>query len=121
MVEQTETPDQLEKRNREMKSAGRPQSKVVKREQVAVITRGTMRDLEMTSANADDTWVMTGRSGLVVLAICLVGLEGYLVSLRTVLFAAVGSLARLVRTEQYSCCYARSLVLQGLYAIASHL
>ena len=47
VIEQTETPEQLKERNQELKSEGKSQSKVVAREKVAMITKGTVRDAEM--------------------------------------------------------------------------
>lgn len=41
---------------------GKNSAKVVKREAVAVLSRGTMRDPEMTSANADEAYIMIGKS-----------------------------------------------------------
>ncbi|XP_024965615.1 DNA mismatch repair protein MSH6 isoform X2 [Cynara cardunculus var. scolymus] len=53
VVEQTETPDQLERRNKEHGS----KDKVVKREICAVITKGTLTDGEMLSANPDASYL----------------------------------------------------------------
>jgi DNA mismatch repair protein MSH6 len=44
---QTETPDQLKERNERRKAAGQKQDKVVTRDKVAVLTRGTLTDAEM--------------------------------------------------------------------------
>ncbi|KAL1061026.1 hypothetical protein V6Z11_1Z050200 [Gossypium hirsutum] len=54
VVEQTETPEQLELRRKE-KGA---KDKVVKREICAVVTRGTLTDGEMLSSNPDPSYLM---------------------------------------------------------------
>ncbi|XP_076896229.1 DNA mismatch repair protein MSH6-like isoform X1 [Bidens hawaiensis] len=53
VVEQTETPDQLDKRRKQEGS----KDKVVKREICAVITKGTLTDGEMLSANPDASYL----------------------------------------------------------------
>ncbi|XWS76639.1 hypothetical protein CRYUN_Cryun01aG0194500 [Craigia yunnanensis] len=55
VVEQTETPEQLELRRKE-KGA---KDKVVKREICAVVTKGTLTEGEMMSANPDPSYLMT--------------------------------------------------------------
>lgn len=55
VVEQTETPEQLELRRREMGS----KDKVVKREICAVVTKGTLTEGEMLSANPDAAYLMS--------------------------------------------------------------
>ncbi|XP_020521076.1 DNA mismatch repair protein MSH6 isoform X2 [Amborella trichopoda] len=55
VVEQIETPDQLELRRREMGS----KDKVVKREACAVITKGTLAEGEMMSMNPDASYLMS--------------------------------------------------------------
>ncbi|XP_068662211.1 DNA mismatch repair protein MSH6 isoform X2 [Aristolochia californica] len=55
VVEQTETPEQLELRRREMGS----KDKVVKREICAVITKGTLTDGEMVSMNPDAAYIIS--------------------------------------------------------------
>ncbi|CAK9152913.1 unnamed protein product [Ilex paraguariensis] len=54
IVEQTETPEQLELRRKENGS----KDKVVKREICAVVTRGTLTEGEMLSANPDASYLM---------------------------------------------------------------
>ncbi|CAI9105506.1 OLC1v1004437C1 [Oldenlandia corymbosa var. corymbosa] len=54
VVEQTETPEQLELRRREEGS----KDKVVKREICAVVTKGTLTEGEMLSANPDSSYLM---------------------------------------------------------------
>ncbi|KAH7516977.1 hypothetical protein FEM48_Zijuj09G0013300 [Ziziphus jujuba var. spinosa] len=54
VVEQTETPEQLELRRKEKGS----KDKVVKREICAVVTKGTLTDGEMLSANPDASYLM---------------------------------------------------------------
>lgn len=54
VVEQTETPEQLELRRKEKGS----KDKVVKREICAVITKGTLTDGEMLSANPEASYLM---------------------------------------------------------------
>ncbi|XP_071726644.1 DNA mismatch repair protein MSH6 [Rutidosis leptorrhynchoides] len=53
VVEQTETPDQLDKRRKQQGS----KDKVVKREICAVITKGTLTDGEMLSTNPDASYL----------------------------------------------------------------
>ncbi|KAK9282095.1 hypothetical protein L1049_005007 [Liquidambar formosana] len=55
VVEQTETPEQLELRRKEKGT----KDKVVKREICAVITKGTLTEGEMLSANPDASYLMT--------------------------------------------------------------
>ncbi|KAK9055861.1 hypothetical protein SSX86_026948 [Deinandra increscens subsp. villosa] len=52
VIEQTETPDQLDKRRKQGSK-----DKVVKREVCAVITKGTLTDGEMLSANPDASYI----------------------------------------------------------------
>ncbi|KAJ9547738.1 hypothetical protein OSB04_020281 [Centaurea solstitialis] len=59
VIEQTETPDQLEKRNKERGS----KDKVVKREICAVITKGTLTDGEMLSAYPDASYLFAVSEG----------------------------------------------------------
>ena len=59
VVEQTETPEALAKRNEERKRSGLKKDTVVRREKVAVLTRGTLADPEMTSTVADAQYVMS--------------------------------------------------------------
>ncbi|GAB2298057.1 hypothetical protein Dimus_032132 [Dionaea muscipula] len=54
VVEQTETPEQLETRRREEGS----KDKVVRREVCAIVTKGTLTEGEMLSANPDASYVM---------------------------------------------------------------
>lgn len=54
VVEQTETPEQLELRRKEKGS----KDKVVKREICAVVTKGTLTDGELLSANPDASYLM---------------------------------------------------------------
>ncbi|PON72400.1 DNA mismatch repair protein [Trema orientale] len=54
VVEQTETPEQLELRRKEKGS----KDKVVKREICAVVTKGTLTEGEMLSANPDASYIM---------------------------------------------------------------
>uniref|UniRef100_A0A803M7J7 DNA mismatch repair protein n=1 Tax=Chenopodium quinoa TaxID=63459 RepID=A0A803M7J7_CHEQI len=55
VVEQTETPDQLDMRRKEEGS----KDKVVKREICAVVTKGTLTEGEMLSANPDASYIMS--------------------------------------------------------------
>ncbi|ESQ37858.1 hypothetical protein EUTSA_v10028364mg [Eutrema salsugineum] len=59
VVEQTETPDQLERRRKEKGS----KDKVVKREICAVVTRGTLTDGEMLLTNPDASYLMALTEG----------------------------------------------------------
>ncbi|EOA19802.1 hypothetical protein CARUB_v10000048mg [Capsella rubella] len=59
VVEQTETPDQLEKRRKEKGS----KDKVVKREVCAVVTKGTLTDGEMILTNPDASYLMALTEG----------------------------------------------------------
>lgn len=54
VVEQTETPEQMELRRKE----GGSKDKVVKREVCAVVTKGTLTEGEMLSANPDASYLM---------------------------------------------------------------
>ncbi|KAG6593236.1 DNA mismatch repair protein MSH6, partial [Cucurbita argyrosperma subsp. sororia] len=54
VIEQTETPEQLEKRRKEKGS----KDKVVKREICAVVTKGTLTEGEMLSLNPDASYLM---------------------------------------------------------------
>eukprot|EP00798_Chlamydomonas_sp_ICE-L_P022858 gene22858-30031_t len=58
VVEQTETPDQLAERNAELKKRGQKLDKVVTREKVAVLTKGTMIDAEMVQSRPDASYIM---------------------------------------------------------------
>ncbi|KAF5741530.1 DNA mismatch repair protein MSH6 [Tripterygium wilfordii] len=55
VIEQTETPEQLELRRKEKGS----KDKVVKREICAVVTKGTLAEGELTSANPDASYLIT--------------------------------------------------------------
>ncbi|XP_050266514.1 DNA mismatch repair protein MSH6 isoform X2 [Quercus robur] len=59
VVEQTETPEQLELRRKEKGS----KDKVVKREICAVVTKGTLTEGEMLSANPDASYLMAVTEG----------------------------------------------------------
>ncbi|XP_062143527.1 DNA mismatch repair protein MSH6 [Alnus glutinosa] len=59
VVEQTETPEQLELRRKEKGS----KDKVVKREICAVVSKGTLTEGEMLSANPDASYVMAVAEG----------------------------------------------------------
>ncbi|CAL9232799.1 unnamed protein product [Arabidopsis halleri] len=59
VVEQTETPDQLEQRRKETGS----KDKVVKREICAVVTKGTLTDGEMLLTNPDASFLMALTEG----------------------------------------------------------
>ncbi|CAH2072047.1 unnamed protein product [Thlaspi arvense] len=59
VVEQTETPDQLERRRKEKGS----KDKVVKREICAVVTRGTLTEGEMLLTNPDASYLMALTEG----------------------------------------------------------
>lgn len=58
VIEQTETPDLLAKRNEERKRQGLKKDNVVRREKVAVLTRGTLTDAEMMGAVPDAQYLM---------------------------------------------------------------
>jgi DNA mismatch repair protein MSH6 len=58
VIEQTETPDALAKRNEERKKKGLKKDMVVRREKVAVLTRGTLTDAEMMGAVPDAQYLM---------------------------------------------------------------
>ncbi|KAL4517804.1 hypothetical protein Ndes2526A_g02182 [Nannochloris sp. 'desiccata'] len=58
VIEQTETPDALAKRNEERKKNGLKKDMVVRREKVAVLTRGTLTDAEMMGAVPDAQYLM---------------------------------------------------------------
>ncbi|XP_030532528.2 DNA mismatch repair protein MSH6 [Rhodamnia argentea] len=64
VVEQTETPEQLELRRKEKGS----KDKVVKREICAVITKGTLTDGEMLSANPEGSYLMAVTESCQILA-----------------------------------------------------
>ncbi|KAG8389557.1 hypothetical protein BUALT_Bualt02G0241600 [Buddleja alternifolia] len=77
VVEQTETPEQLEVRRREKGS----KDKVVKREICAVVTKGTLTEGEMLSTNPDASYLMavtescqisTSQQGMHKFGICVV-------------------------------------------------
>ncbi|CAG9467722.1 unnamed protein product [Pedinophyceae sp. YPF-701] len=57
VVEQTETPQQLAERN-DRRPKGTKKDTVVRREAVAVLTRGTLYDPEMLHGSTDATWIM---------------------------------------------------------------
>ncbi|XP_065860345.1 DNA mismatch repair protein MSH6 [Euphorbia lathyris] len=57
VIEQTETPEQLELRNRHKKSSDK--DKVVKREICAVVTKGTLTEGELLTANPDASYLMS--------------------------------------------------------------
>lgn len=59
VVEQTETPEQMEIRRREEGS----KDKVVKREICAVVTKGTLTEGEMLSANPDASYILSVNEG----------------------------------------------------------
>lgn len=59
VIEQTETPDQLKQRNQDLKDKGRSAEKVVKREKVAVISKGTWTDPEMTALHSEANYLMS--------------------------------------------------------------
>ncbi len=58
VIEQTETPDALAVRNEERKKKGLKKDMVVRREKVAVLTRGTLTDAEMMGAVPDAQYLM---------------------------------------------------------------
>lgn len=77
VVEQTETPEQLEIRRKEMGS----KDKVVKREICAVVTKGTLTDGEFMATNPDASYLMAvtesfqaseNKEGSLILGVCLV-------------------------------------------------
>lgn len=55
---QTETPEQLAQRNAANKAKGVKQSNVVRREKVAVLSKGTLIDAEMVASRPDASYVM---------------------------------------------------------------
>jgi len=57
---QTETPEQLAKRNADLKGTGQKQAGVVRREKVAVLSRGTLIDAEMVQSRPDASYIMAG-------------------------------------------------------------
>lgn len=76
VIEQTETPEQLKQRNEELKSHGKRTDKAVNREQVAVITKGTMTDTDMMSHRSEANYLMSiyseHRNGNCTIGICAV-------------------------------------------------
>jgi DNA mismatch repair protein MSH6 len=58
VVEQTETPEGLARRNDARRAAGQKKEGVVRREAVAVLTRGTLTDAEMLGAAPDAQYLM---------------------------------------------------------------
>ncbi|CAA0824896.1 DNA mismatch repair protein MSH6 [Striga hermonthica] len=77
VVEQTETPEQLELRRKEKGS----KDKVVKREICAVVTKGTLTEGEMLSTNPDASYLLavtegcltsTNQQGIHIFGICVV-------------------------------------------------
>ena len=58
VIEQTETPDALAKRNEERKRQGLKKDNVVRREKIAVLTRGTLTDAEMMGQVPDAQYLM---------------------------------------------------------------
>lgn len=58
VIEQTETPEQLRLRNEELRSANKPLAKVVSREKVAVVTKGTLKDAEMMENISEANYLM---------------------------------------------------------------
>lgn len=58
VIEQTETPDMLAARNEERKRMGLKKDNVVRREKVAVLSRGTLTDAEMMGAVPDAQYLM---------------------------------------------------------------
>ena len=59
VIEQTETPEQLRQRNEVLKKRGETTAKVVNREKVAVVTKGTVRDAEMMAGHGDAQYLMS--------------------------------------------------------------
>ncbi|WCJ22309.1 DNA mismatch repair protein MSH6 [Euphorbia peplus] len=57
VIEQTETPEQLELRNRSQKKGAK--DKVVKREICGVVTKGTLTEDELLTANPDASYLMS--------------------------------------------------------------
>ncbi|GIL60874.1 hypothetical protein Vafri_15713 [Volvox africanus] len=85
VVEQTETPDMLAKRNEQRKMQGKKQVNVVDRQKVAVLSRGTLVDAEMVASRPDASYVLAvaevdvegrevavGAAGAVRLGLCAV-------------------------------------------------
>ncbi|KAK1281168.1 DNA mismatch repair protein MSH6 [Acorus gramineus] len=78
VIEQTETPEQLDLRRKEMGS----KDKVVKREICAVVTRGTLTEGELLSTNPDSAYLMSvmercqtpenQNEGVVIIGVCMV-------------------------------------------------
>lgn len=58
VVEQTETPDQLKARNERLKAQGKKIESVVRRECVAVLTKGTLYEPEMLAASPDASFLL---------------------------------------------------------------
>ncbi|GIL69309.1 hypothetical protein Vretimale_13435 [Volvox reticuliferus] len=72
VVEQTETPEMLAKRNEQRKMQGKKQVNVVDRQKVAVLSRGTLVDAEMVASRPDASYV------LAVAEVDVVGIEATL-------------------------------------------
>ncbi|KAK1294157.1 DNA mismatch repair protein MSH6 [Acorus calamus] len=78
VIEQTETPEQLDLRRKEMGS----KDKVVKREICAVVTKGTLTEGELLSTNPDSAYLMSvmercqtpenQNEGVVIIGVCMV-------------------------------------------------
>ncbi|GMH33654.1 hypothetical protein BSKO_01488 [Bryopsis sp. KO-2023] len=58
VIEQTETPEMMRQRNAEAKQKKLPKSHVVRREKVAVLTKGTLRDAQMVQSHPDPAYLM---------------------------------------------------------------
>ncbi|GFR46110.1 hypothetical protein Agub_g7598, partial [Astrephomene gubernaculifera] len=58
VIEQTETPEMLAKRNEERKMRGLKMCNVVDRQKVAVLSRGTLVDAEMVASRPDASYVL---------------------------------------------------------------
>lgn len=48
----------LKERNEKLKKARKPTSKVVQREKVAILTKGTLRDAQMVQSHPDPAYLM---------------------------------------------------------------
>ena len=59
VIEQTETPDALARRNEDRKRQGLKKDGVVRREKVAVLTRGTLTDAEMMASVPDAQYLLS--------------------------------------------------------------
>uniref|UniRef100_A0A061SDZ5 DNA mismatch repair protein MSH6 n=1 Tax=Tetraselmis sp. GSL018 TaxID=582737 RepID=A0A061SDZ5_9CHLO len=57
VIEQTETPEMLARRNEERQRRGEKKATVVRREKVAVLTRATMMDPEMLASNPEASYL----------------------------------------------------------------